>query len=149
MKMAPDQVAMLAGGILLFLVALGLLIYFVVTGRSITPVSFLLVLSVIMIGFPAIQSFKVPGAEVQLNRDIKAVEANPNDPAAKARLAATEAQVSQQANITPNTRVTLAKAQLLLGRRAEAAANVKSALETKPNLNVDPRLRALAQPSPH
>jgi hypothetical protein len=149
MKMAPDQVAMLAGGILLFVVALGLLIYLVTKGRSITSVSLLLLLSIIMIGFPAIQSFKVPGAEVQLNRAIKAVEENPNDPAAKARLAATEARVSQQANITPKTRATLAEAQLLLGRRDEAAMNIKSALEAKPNLNVDPRLRSLARPTPH
>jgi hypothetical protein len=36
MKMAPDQVAMLAGGILLFVVALGLLIYFVATRRPLS-----------------------------------------------------------------------------------------------------------------
>jgi hypothetical protein len=148
MKMAPDQVAMLAGGILLFVVALGLLIYFVATGRPFRSISFLFLISVIMIGFPAIKSFKVPGAEVQLNRDIKAVEENPNDPAAKARLAATVARVSQQRNIAPKTHVTLAQAQLLLGRRDEAAANVQSALEAKPNLKIDPRLKALVRPNP-
>jgi hypothetical protein len=148
MKMAPDQVAMLAGGILLFIVALGLLIYFVATGRSFTSLSFLFLISVIMIGFPAVQSFKGLGIEVQLNRAIKAVEDNPNDPAAKAQLAAAEAHASQQADITPETRVTLAKAQLLLGRHDEAAANVKSAVEAKPTLKIDPRMRALVRPSP-
>ena len=148
MKMAPDQVAMLAGGILLFIVALGLLIYFVATRRPFTSVSVLFLISVIMIGFPAVQHFKGLGIEVQLKTAITAVEENPNDPAAKARLAAAESQASKQANIAPETRLTLAEAQLLLGRPDEAAANVKSAVEAKPNLKIDPRMRALVRPTP-
>jgi hypothetical protein len=150
MQLAPDQVAMLVGGILLFVVALGLLIYFVVTQRPYKPVFFLFVVAIIMIGFSKISSFKLPGGvDVELNQSIRAVEENPNDPAAKTRLAAAVAEVSQQPNITPQTRATLAKAQLVLGRRDEAAANVKAALEVKPNLKVDPKLRALVRPSPH
>jgi hypothetical protein len=103
MKMAPDQVAMLAGGILLFVVALGLLIYFVATRRPFTSVSVLFLISVIMIGFPAVQHFKGLGIEVELKTAITAVEQHPNDPAAKAQLAAAEAQASRQATITPET----------------------------------------------
>jgi hypothetical protein len=70
MRMAPDQVAMLFGGILLFVVALGLLIYFVATQRPFKSVFFLFLVAIIMIGFPSIKSFKLPGTVVELNRSV-------------------------------------------------------------------------------
>lgn len=148
--MTPDQVAMLVGGIVLFVVALGLLIYCVVTQRPFKVVVLLFVIAIIMIAYPKIASFKLPGGiEVQLAQGIKAVEENPNDPAAKERLAATVAQANQNPNIAPKTRLSLAKAQLLLGQREEATTNVKSALKSQPKLKVDPNLRVLVpRPSP-
>jgi cytochrome c-type biogenesis protein CcmH/NrfG len=148
MRMTPDQIVMLAGGILLFLVGLVLLIYCVATRRPYKAVLFLFVIAIIMIGFPSIKSFKVPGGEVQLRESLAAVEANPNDPAAKARLEAAVAQVSRQPDMTPQTLATLAKAQLVLGRRDEATKNLKSALKMQPKLKMDPNLRALVAPSP-
>jgi hypothetical protein len=142
--MTPDQIAMLVGGIILFVVALGVLIYCIVTRRSFTAVIVLFVIAIIMIAYPKITSFKLPGGiEVQLAQQIRAVEENPNDPTAKARLAATVTQASQNPDIAPKTRLTLAKAQLLLGQRDEATTNVKSALKLQPKLNLDPNLRVL------
>jgi hypothetical protein len=142
--MTPDQLAMLVGGIVSFVLA----IYFAITRRPFEVVLLLFVIAIIMIAYPKITSFKLPGGiEVELAQGIKAVEENPNDPAAKARLAATVAQASQNPNITPKTRMTLAKAQLLLGQRDEATTNVKSALKLQPKLKVDPNLRVLV-PSP-
>src|SRR4029453_14659004 len=83
MNMGPDQVAMLVGGALLFVVALGLPIYCVVTRRSFKAVLFLFLVAIIMIGFPSITHFKILGAEVELNRSLAAVEENPNDSAAR------------------------------------------------------------------
>src|SRR6266567_3627455 len=115
MRMTADQVAMLVAGIVVFVVALGLLIYCVVTRRPYKAVLFLFVIAIIMIGFPSIKSFKLPGGtEVDLARSLQAVEENPNDPAAKARLEAAVAKVNRQPNITPQTRATLANAQLVL-----------------------------------
>src|ERR1700732_2103646 len=147
--MEPDQVAMLVGGVLLFVVALGLLVYCIVTRRPFKAVLFMFPVAIIMIGFPSITHFTLWGAEVELNRSLAAVEKNPNDPAATARLASAVSQVSQQPTLTPESRVTLAKAQLVLGRRDEAAANLRSALKAQPKLKVDPSLRALVSPSPH
>jgi RsiW-degrading membrane proteinase PrsW (M82 family) len=59
MNMGPDQVAMLVGGSLLFVVALGLLIYCIVTRRSFKAVPFLFLVAIIMIGFPSITHFKM------------------------------------------------------------------------------------------
>jgi hypothetical protein len=148
--MTPDQIAMLVGGIILFVAALGLLIYSVITRRPFTVAVLLFVIAIIMIAYPKITSFKLPGGiEVELAQQIRAVEENPNDQTAKARLAATVAQASQNPNITPKTRLTLAKAQLLLGQRDEAKTNVKSALKLQPKLKLDPNLRVLVpKPSP-
>ena len=150
MRMTADQAAMLVAGIVVFVVALGLLTYCVVTRRPYKAVLFLFVIAIIMIGFPSIKSFKLPGGtEVDLARSLQAVEENPNDPAAKARLAAAVAKVNRQPNITPQTRATLANAQLVLGQRDEATKNVKAALKAQPNLKIDPKLRALVKrPSP-
>jgi hypothetical protein len=149
MNMGPDQVAMLVGGSLLFVVALGLLIYCVVTRRSFKAVLFLFLVAIIMIGFPSITHFKILGAEVELNRSLAAVEENPNDSAARDRLASAVAKVDQQSTLTPQSRATLAKAQWVLGRRDESAANLRSALKVQPKLKVDPSLRALVTPNPH
>jgi hypothetical protein len=148
--MTPDQVAMLVGGIVLFVVALGVLIYCIVTRRSFTAVIVLFVIAIIMIAYPKITSFKLPGGiEVDLAQKISAVEKNPNDQVAKARLAAAVAQVSEQPNITPKTRLTLARAQQLLGQNNKAKANVESALKVQPRLKLDPNLRDLiVSPSP-
>jgi hypothetical protein len=148
--MTPDQVAMLVGGIVLFVVVLGLLIYCVVTRRGFKTVVLLFVIAIIMIAYPKITSFKLPGGiEVDLAQKISAVEKNPNDPVAKARLAAAVAQVSQQPNITPKTRLTLARAQQVLGQTGKAKENVESALKVQPRLKLDPNLRALiVSPTP-
>jgi hypothetical protein len=140
MKMTPDQIAMLVCGVLLFLAALGCL----VTRRSATLVTSLFLFAILMIGFPSIKSFKVMGAEVELNRSLAAVEKNPNDMVARDKLATQVAQLSKQPKLTPETRLALAKAQFVLGQHKEAATNVQSALKEKPNLSVDPKLRAAA-----
>ena len=108
----------------------------------------LFVVAVVMIGFPSIKTFKVPGAEVDLKDTLAVVEKNPNDVVAKDKLAAQAAELSKQPNLTPETRVTLSKAQLVLGHPDQAAANLRSALTEKPNLKVDPKLRALTEATP-
>jgi len=142
--MSPNQIAMLVAGIILFVAALVCLFK-----RFPTPlVIILFVMAVVMIGFPSIKTFKVPGAEVDLKDTLAVVEKNPNDAAARAKLETQAAQLSKQSNLSPETRVTLSKAQLILGERNQAAANLKSALREKPNLYVDPKLRAMAEAPP-
>jgi hypothetical protein len=149
MKMTPDHVAMLVGGIVLFLVALGLLVYCVSTRRSTKPVLPVLLLAIIMIGFPSIKYLQIFGTVIELNNTLAAVEKNPNNPAARASLEEAVARVSREPNITPTTRATLANAQFALGRIEEATNNAKSALNAQPNLKINPSLRALAErPSP-
>ena len=140
MKMSPDQIAMLVGGVVLFIFALGCL----VAGRSAKLITSLFLFAILMIGFPSIKSLKLLGAEVELNRSLAALEKNPNDAAARNELASQVAQLSKRPNLTPETRVALSKAQFVLGQHKEAATNLRSALKEKPNLLVDPKLRAAA-----
>jgi len=68
--MTPDQLAMLVGGIVSFVLA----IYFVITRRPFKVVLLLFVIAIIMIAYPKITSFKLPGGlEVELVQGIKAV----------------------------------------------------------------------------
>ena len=144
-SMSPNQIAMLVGGAILFVAALVCLFKRFPAALVIV----LFVVAIVMIGFPSIKTFKVPGAEVDLKDSLAAVEKNPNDVAARDKLAAQAAQLSKQPNLTPEARVTLSKAQLALGQRSEAAANLQTALKEKPNLKVDPKLRAMVEASPH
>jgi tetratricopeptide (TPR) repeat protein len=228
MGMTPAQIAMLVCGILLFVVAL----VCVVKRRSATLSLSLFVVAIIMIGFPSIKSFKLMGAKVELNQSLAAVEKNPNDANATARvehatltlealttpntataglaeqiargnevlgktnqalkwataalekspnsakarelvdrvtvrkftptqqpekpvspeeqskLAAAVSQLKQHSDLAPESRVTLSKAQLALGQRDEAAANPNHALKVKPNLKLNPNLKALVTPNP-
>lgn len=142
--MSPNQIAMLVAGVVLFVAALVCLFKRFPTALVII----LFVMAVVMIGFPSIKTFKVPGAEVDLKDSLAVVEKNPNDAAARDKLTAQAAQLSKQPNLTPETRVTLSKAQLVLGQRAQAAATLQSALREKPNLKVDPKLRAMMEATP-
>jgi len=97
-----------------------------------------------MIGFPSIKSFKVMGADVELNRTLEAVEKNPNDAAAKNKLATQVAQLSKQPNLTPETRLALAKAQFVLGQDKEAATTLRCARKEKPTFPWIPKSQAEA-----
>lgn len=229
--MSPVEIAMLVGGILLLMVLLGLLVYCVMKGRSFKGLLVVFPLAVIMIGFPGIRSFKLLGAEVELKESYAAVQNDPDDPAAKARLtqalnkmeslittnratadtaesialgnealgktdrafvwakaAVRKAPESSSAqtvldrvkvkrllptdpaqpvppptrlnlsdavselnrhpNLAAESRLTLARAQLVLGRTNDAATNLHLALKQNTNLVVDPRFKALRQRIP-
>lgn len=225
-RMDPNQLAMLAGGIFVLIAALVCLFKRYSPALIIT----LVVLAIVMIGFPRVTSFKVGGAEVELGASLEANEKNPNDPAtqlqvkkaldqfkslkpanaspqlaeqiargneilgktdlavtwaqaatkkdpssAKARellhrlqvqkltpeslvrpvtpqeasnLTSAISELSKHSTLTPESKVTLSKAQLILGQQEEAAANLRSALKEKPKLAEDPKVRALMSATP-
>src|SRR5215475_13894152 len=97
---------MLIGGIVLFVVAVGLIVFCTLKKRSTKPGLVVLPLAILMIGFPAIKGFEGFGFkfEIALN-DAKAqaaaLEANPDDAAAKKELES--ALNGLEANITTDT----------------------------------------------
>jgi len=158
---------MLAGGILLLVITLGLLVYCVMKRRSYKGLLVIFPLAIIMIGYPSIKSFKIPGAEVEMQDSINNYAAHPNDPGAinglsaaldetlppgqsnrltaaiRSSLSSTVAELNQRTNLTAESRMTLSKAQLALGQTNEAAATLHSVVRGQTNLVVDPRLRIL------
>src|SRR5882672_6008941 len=114
--MSPVEIAMLVGGIVLLMVLLGLLVYCVVKRRSYKGLLVVFPLAVIMIGFPGIQSFKLLGAEVELKESYAAVQKNPEDPAAKARLA--QAVIKMESLVTTNRATVEIAENIALGNEA-------------------------------
>ncbi|MBA3831278.1 MAG: hypothetical protein H0X34_05215 [Chthoniobacterales bacterium] len=70
-------------------------------------------------------------------------------PQTASRLTNAISVLTQQPNLSAESHVALSKAQLALGQDEEAAANLHSALKVKPNVPVDPKLRALITATPH
>ncbi len=165
--MNPAEVTMLVGGIVLFVAALVLLFYCVAKGRSFKPVLVLFAIAIIMIGFPSIKSLRVPGVEVNLADTFKAFKDNPDNPTARdnldrvldnslsagpakgltpearSNLETVVSEVDRRGRLSPATRMTLSKAQLLLGQTNAATTNLHFAVRQNTNLIVDPKLRFL------
>ncbi len=173
--MSTYEIAMLACGVVLFLFALALIVYLVRQNRSFTGAITLLVVALVMIGFPAIRHFQMSADEISFDTGTSdAVVRNPTDVAAadtlrgslrqldsdvdksKTRtlppkvansLRATVQALAQHPNLPAETRVAQAHAQLLLGDAKDAATTLDAALKAKPSLKVtlDPKLMALAR----
>lgn len=172
MKMGPAEITMLVGGILLLVIGIALLVYCVIKRRSYKGLLVIFPLAIIMIGFPSIKSFKVAGAEVDIKDSINGYLAHPNDPNAinglgetldkslspnaptrltaanRSNLSAAVAQLSRRTNLSAESRITLSKAQLVLGQTNVAAATLHSAIRVQTNLVADPKVRVLLKTLP-
>jgi hypothetical protein len=140
-QLAPYQITMLIGGIVLFLLATGLIVFLSVKKRSTKPALILLPLAILMIGFPSIKSFKGLGFEldvaVQLVEDkARALEENPDDKTAESDLKTALAKL--EANVTADsasaqTAETIAKGQEALGNADGAIKWANVAVKKAPN----------------
>jgi tetratricopeptide (TPR) repeat protein len=70
-------------------------------------------------------------------------------PQEASELTSAVSELSKQPNLSAESHVALSKAQLALGQHEEATANLHQALKQKPNVAVDPKLRALIAATPH
>jgi hypothetical protein len=176
-KMNPAELAMLVGGIVVLAVAVGLLIFFVIKRRSFKPVLFLFPLAIVMIGFSSIRSVKVLGFEFD-TKTANAFANDPNDAGARAgfdaeltrldtahpdgsaqplspqvrsNLVSVVTKLDRRPNLSPESRVTLARAQLLLGHTNDASRTIHSAVASNSNLEhtMDPRLKTLIRARPN
>jgi hypothetical protein len=173
--LSPYETTMLVCGVVLFLFALGLVAYLVRKDRSFTGAITLLVVALVMIGFPAIQHFQISAEEISFDKETStALRENPTDVAAAntlrgslrkldadvaksknqtlpanvvSELKSTVQTLAQHPNLPPETRIAQAHAQLLLGDAKDAATTLGAALRAKPSLEagIDPKLMAVAQ----
>lgn len=169
----PVNTVMLIAGAVFFVVLAALLVILVVGKRKFAPLLPFFVLPVVMIGFPHITHVKVAGAEIDTSA-IEEFKKDPNNPAAalafhgavakleyaakanpdsqmsaatKSNLEATVKTVSTRTDLTPESRLALANAQLFLNQTNAAAATLNAAVKQTPKIKtaLAPRLQHLVK----
>jgi hypothetical protein len=132
---------MLIGGIVLFVLAVGLIVFSTLKQRSTKAGLVVLPLAILMIGFPAIKNFEGFGFKMEIavntvETKSLALEENPNDAAAKRELES--ALSGLEANMTTNTAPanvaeTIAHGNLVLGNHDSAIKWARVAVAKDPN----------------
>lgn len=173
--MGPTEMTLLVCGIVLFVFALGLIVYLARKERPFGAANVLLAIAIVMIGFPLITTVRLPGVDIetiqqastdlrnhpddatvankyrQQLRDLDASLAGNKNQALPADVAkelkSTVQDLKSRPKISPEARIAEAHAELLLGNTKDAATSLDAALKAKPALqaSIDPKLMALAQ----
>jgi hypothetical protein len=166
--MNPMEVGMLIGGVVLLVVSIGLLVYCVIRKRPYKLLIGLFPLAIVMIGFSQIVSVKLPGVEINLE-SVTTYASNPTSPTAisnasqqfdtllfsnknailpsgtKTNLTMALNELHNRPNLTPESRIAMAKLQLILGHTNDAKTNLQYALRADPHLTINPALRKLTK----
>lgn len=140
-----EKVMLMCGVILFLILAFGLVV-FLIKGKSTAPLLPFLLVSVVMIGFPAVQKINFDKASAELERQQLAVEQRPNDAMAREALAKTVEKVAIRPSEDPRVLLRLATANEALGRREQAAVQLDRALQIRPDLPEAVEMRARLQP---
>jgi hypothetical protein len=127
----PFEVLLLALGALLFITLLLLLVVNSLRGKPVAALVPLFFVSVVMIAYPGVQRVKIGSDEVEiekLTREIKSAQGAPAGAAVEQKKEELRAKISaleQRPNLSPASRLTVAKAQAAVGdvERAHATAN--------------------------
>ena len=159
-------IVMLVLGVILFAAGLYVLKVLLDRKKSLTPSYALFALAICMVGFSLITNFKIAGVvefdktagdyqrnpnstnaqanfEEQLDAKLAAGDGKPLAPKAEAELQAVVADLSTKTNLTPESKITLSKAQLLLGKTNAAQETLKSAIAIRPDIAKSARIRVL------
>lgn len=140
-QLAPYQVAMLIGGIVLFLLAVGLIVFCTSRKRSTKPALAILLPAIVMIGFPGIKSFEAFGFKVEVavarvEKNAQALEEDPSDESARKELESAlselESNVSTE-TASANVAEAIAEGHLTLGNSDQAIQWADLAVAKAPN----------------
>lgn len=121
-------------GAVLGLVLIFLLVYLIMKKRSYKQMIAFFLLPVLMIGFPSIKKIKYENGIVEIEKETRKVEANPQDGAAKQALAMKIQALEPRALNDPKALEIMARANLSIGDTIKAREAVKSALRIDPSL---------------
>ncbi len=170
-KVDFGQSAMPVCGVLLFIFALGLMIYQTSKGKSIKSALVLLPMAMLMIGFSYIKSAEVLGVKFE-EKTVADYAANPNDatartnylqvinqleadreahpnvaltPQVRTNLAQAVASLNRKANLSAESRLALSRTELLLGDTNAARISLHTAIAENTNVlkTINPRLKFL------
>jgi hypothetical protein len=176
--MTSIDIAMLIGGIVVLVAAIGLVIYCVLKNKPYKPLLVLFFIAIVMIGFPNIKKIVFPGggeidtqsvtvaaANYQNNpenpnaitsfknelRNIDNAQAagKPLPPEVRSNLNSTVQRLGR-ANLSPESQVAYSHTLLVLGQTAEARGKLLSAIKAQPTLtnSLSPRMLTLLKEVP-
>ena len=128
------EIILLFAGGLLFVVLLAAFLRQVFANRSYAAMLPFFLVSVLMIGFPAVSSVKVSNGVVEIDKKTHDLQEHPEDTALRASLQSDVNNLSARPFKSPQIVATLAKAQFALGQEEQAKQNLDKALATDPNL---------------
>jgi hypothetical protein len=127
------EIIMLFLGVIMFIVILGLLVFFAAQRRQIYGLFPFFALPIIMIGYPGIQQFKVAGNEITLRDELKNLAQRPDDPSAQEKVREALGKLEERPVRDPGTLVTIAEAQVAVGDTTKALKTLDSALSAHPD----------------
>lgn len=128
------EVVLLVLGIALFVVVLVGLGAAMMKGKpfvKLLPFSFV---SLVMIAYPGIQSFKISATEVDIQTRSAALEKDPTDQAARVKLSSDLSALAGRQFSAPQVLTEIARGQLILNDKQAAVANLQKALQKNPTL---------------
>jgi tetratricopeptide (TPR) repeat protein len=128
------EIVLLILGTVLFVAILIAFLRQVFTKQAYGGLLAFFVLPIIMIGFPAFQSFKIAGIEADLAARTQAVQQNPTNEQARAALQQDAEQLGSRPLADAQVNANLAAAQYALGNEDAAKLNLQKALQANPAL---------------
>lgn len=119
-------------GVLLFAATLFAFLVLLWQGKPFARLLGFFVIPVVMIGYPGIQSFEFSQGVLKISKYADDLEKNPTDSAARNALSNDLAGLAPRPTSNPAALAIIARAEIALGRNAEAQANVSKALHLSP-----------------
>jgi tetratricopeptide (TPR) repeat protein len=132
----PYEVAMLAGGVLLFLVVLILLVISAVTGKPFAKLFIFFGIAIVMIGFPSYSKIEISKDGIELEKNTDELRQNPTNQQLRNKVSAGVTGLSARNFSDPKMLSSLAEGQIALGENSKAQENITKALRTAPHDSV-------------
>ncbi|HJZ65010.1 MAG TPA: hypothetical protein VKD70_11860 [Candidatus Acidoferrum sp.] len=132
-ELYPHEIILLAGGCILFVLAVVLVVVSAIQGKPFGKVAFLFVFAIVMIGFPSYSKIEISKDGVTLEKNVHELLQDPTNNELRSMVNAEVAKLSARPLQDPKLLTTVARAQIALGDNAAAEANVQKALQASPS----------------
>jgi len=136
-----EWVLLVLGVILFFVAVIGFFVQ-LKNKNNLTPILGFFIVSIIMIGYPSIQSFQLAGAEVTMQQATNDLHNDPGNSSARQTLQAAVKKLGNRSFSDPAVLTSLSSAQFALGNEQAAKDNLNKALQKDPTLASAQQLKA-------
>ena len=136
-----EWVLLVLGVILFFVAVIGFFIQLKNKG-NLAPILGFFAASIIMIGYPSIQSFQIADIEVSMQQATNDLHNDPGDSSARQKLQQAVAKLGNRSFSNPAVLTSLSNAQFALGNEQAAKDNLNKALQKAPTLAAAQQLKS-------